>query len=227
MENIQISLSETDSDRQVSHVRVDGVIDTLTASELEEVIDSLLKRHRYRIVIDLAGVDYISSAGWGIFISHIRDVRANNGDIKLSGMVSDVYEIFQLLEFDNILQAFASVDEATRSFPVAESGDGLKKKGSEVTRYRVLTGAVPESDFSPSEDSPLFVGPAGVTGIDVESAVLQMVRRDPFATISEIVFETNRRQADQQVGWWQVFGMLRRHRLLRRRSRFRYAWRRG
>ncbi len=133
MDNIQISLSETDSDRQVSRVRVDGVIDTLTAGELEEVMDSLLKRRRYRIVIDLAGVDYISSAGWGIFISHIKDVRANGGDIKLSGMVSDVYEIFQLLEFDNILQAFSSVDEAARSYPAASTvavggGDGQKKK---------------------------------------------------------------------------------------------------
>lgn len=128
MDNIQISLSETDSDRQVSRVRVDGVIDTLTAGELEEVIDSLLKRQRYRIVVDLAGVDYISSAGWGIFISHIKDVRANGGDIKLSGMVPDVYEIFQLLEFDNILAAFASVDEAARSYPAQVSGDGQKKK---------------------------------------------------------------------------------------------------
>ncbi len=128
MENIQISLSETDSDRQVSRVRVDGVIDTLTAGELEEVIDSLLKRRRYRIVVDLAGVDYISSAGWGIFISHIKDVRANEGDIKLSGMVPDVYEIFQLLEFDNILQAFGSADEAARSYPSMGAGDHQKKK---------------------------------------------------------------------------------------------------
>nr|HID60195.1 STAS domain-containing protein [Desulfobacterales bacterium] len=34
------------------------------------------------IIIDLAGVDYISSAGWGIFISSIREIRANNGDIN-------------------------------------------------------------------------------------------------------------------------------------------------
>jgi anti-sigma B factor antagonist len=227
MENIQISLSETDSDRQVSHVRVDGVIDTLTASELEEVIESLLKRQRYRIVIDLAGVDYISSAGWGIFISHIKDVRANSGDIKLSGMVSDVYEIFQLLEFDNILQAFASVDEALRSFPVATPGDGLKKKGPEVTRLRVVESPSADPEVGPSENSTFFVGPSGVTGVDIQSAVLQMVRKDPFASINEIVFELNRRYADLGLGWWAVFGMLRRHRLLTRHSRFRYAWRRG
>jgi anti-sigma B factor antagonist len=111
MENISISLSESEND-DISEVRVDGVIDTTTAGELEEVIDSLLKRGRCRIVVDLAGVDYISSAGWGIFISHIRDVRARDGDIKLANMVPNVYEIYELLEFDKVLKVFPSIDEA-------------------------------------------------------------------------------------------------------------------
>jgi anti-anti-sigma factor len=58
MENISISLSESNQDK-VSEVRVDGVIDTTTAGELEQVIDSLLKRDRHRVVLDLAGVEYI------------------------------------------------------------------------------------------------------------------------------------------------------------------------
>ena len=128
MENISISLSESSNDREVSEVRVDGVIDTLTASELEEVMSSLLKRNRYRVVIDLAGVDYISSAGWGIFISHIRDVRANGGDIKLANMIPDVYEIFELLEFDNVLQAHGSVDQAISSFGSTGGSPDQKKK---------------------------------------------------------------------------------------------------
>jgi anti-sigma B factor antagonist len=111
----------------VSEVRVDGVIDTLTAGELEDVIDSLLQRGRYRIVFDLAGVDYISSAGWGIFISHIKEVRSAGGDIKLAGMIPNVYEIYQLLEFDNILQACNTVDEARSKFG-APGPEVAKKK---------------------------------------------------------------------------------------------------
>ncbi|HVP06636.1 MAG TPA: STAS domain-containing protein [Candidatus Acidoferrum sp.] len=112
----------------MSEIRVDGVIDTLTAGELEEVIDSLLKRGRFRIIIDLAGVDYISSAGWGIFISHIKEVRLNEGDIKLAGMISNVQEIYQLLEFDNVLQSFPSVDEARTLFDRVSPDGGPKKK---------------------------------------------------------------------------------------------------
>jgi anti-anti-sigma factor len=128
MENINISLSESGQDRSISEIRVDGVIDTLTAGELEEVIESLIKRGRFRIVFDLAGVDYISSAGWGIFISHIKDVRANGGDIKLANMVPNVYEIYQLLEFDNVLQAFTSTDTARDTFGAGAATSTVKKK---------------------------------------------------------------------------------------------------
>ncbi len=126
-ENISISLQDG-SRQEVSEVRVDGVIDTLTASEVEEVIDSLLKRERYKIVIDLAGVDYISSAGWGIFISHIKDVRSSGGDIKLANMISNVYEIYDLLEFDNVLAAYGSVDEARSAFGDESPASEEKKK---------------------------------------------------------------------------------------------------
>ncbi|MDZ4722436.1 MAG: STAS domain-containing protein [candidate division Zixibacteria bacterium] len=128
MNNITISLSESGHSREISEVRVDGVIDTMTASELEEIIDSLLKRSRYKIVIDLAGVDYISSAGWGIFISHIKDVRAHGGDIKLANMIPDVFEIFELLEFDNVLRVCDSVDEAIDQFDAATDPADRKKK---------------------------------------------------------------------------------------------------
>jgi anti-sigma B factor antagonist len=126
-ENMSVSLSEN-AQRRISEVRVDGVIDTITAGDLEEVFESLLKRGRYRIVVDLAGVNYISSAGWGIFISNIRDVRGNDGDIKLANMVSNVYEIYDLLEFDNVLKAYDSIEAARTAFGSdGDSGDEKKK----------------------------------------------------------------------------------------------------
>ena len=129
MDNISISLQEG-GQKEVSEIRVDGVIDTLTAGELEEVLDSLLKRDRFNVIVDLAGVDYISSAGWGIFISHIKEVRANGGDIKLANMISNVYEIYELLEFDNVLTAYVSVDEARDAFQADMPANEKKKSNN-------------------------------------------------------------------------------------------------
>ena len=102
MDDLRISLDTTGSKGEITVIRVDGVIDTMTSSELEKVMNSLLEQERFKIIIDLAGVEYISSAGWGIFISNIRDIKGNRGDIKLARMIPSVYEIYELLEFDGI-----------------------------------------------------------------------------------------------------------------------------
>ena len=127
MDSIAISLKEN-STKDISEIRVDGVIDTLTASELEEVIESLLKRDRFKVIVDLAGVDYISSAGWGIFISHIKDMHENGGDLKLANMIANVSEIYELLEFDNVLQAYASLEDAREGFGDTDFSDKVQKK---------------------------------------------------------------------------------------------------
>ena len=128
MENIKISVFESGHDNDISIVRVDGVIDTLTATQLEEVIEKLLNRSRYQIVLDLAGVDYISSAGWGIFISRIKEIRDHQGDIRLANMVSNVLEIYELLEFDNILTAYDNVNSAKAAFGFSQTDNTSKKK---------------------------------------------------------------------------------------------------
>lgn len=116
MEGIQVSVEKVGSQNDISIIRVGGYIDTTTSSELERALDSLLKAGVYSIIIDLGNVDYISSAGWGIFISEIKGIRERGGDLKLARMIPDVYEVFELLEFHYILKAFDSIEEAVHEF---------------------------------------------------------------------------------------------------------------
>jgi anti-sigma B factor antagonist len=116
MEGIQVSVEKIGPQSDVSVIRVGGYIDTTTSSELERALDSLLKAGVFRIIIDLGNVDYISSAGWGIFISEIKGIRERGGDLKLAKMIPDVYEVFELLEFHYILKAFDTIEDAIRSF---------------------------------------------------------------------------------------------------------------
>lgn len=104
-----------DSD-DVTILKVSGYLDTTTASELETALYGLLKKDRCKIVVDLTGVTYISSAGWGIFIGEIKEIRSRGGDLKLAGMVGDVFEVFQLLEFQTILESYPSSEEAIEAF---------------------------------------------------------------------------------------------------------------
>ncbi len=116
MNDISISFAEAEGNPGISIVIVKGFIDTTTSSELEGSIKKLLQEQRFDIIIDLANVDYISSAGWGIFISEIKKIRENGGDLKLVSMVGDVYEVFELLEFQTILESYDNIEEAVVSF---------------------------------------------------------------------------------------------------------------
>lgn len=225
MENIKISVSESSQDEATSVIRVDGVIDTLTATQLEEVLDRLLKRSRYEIILDLAGVDYISSAGWGIFISRIKEIRQNKGDIKLASMVPNVYEIYELLEFDNILSAYGNVNEARTAFGTGNPAATPKKKAADLRTMTTIEElpfrAEPSSDtdgisrLSRDRDDRGSVSPRGL--------VLKAIRHDPFYTISELKMVLAEKMDNESPGWWGIFKILWKNKLLSRRSRFRYA----
>ena len=124
MEGIQTTIKYTGPGDSIGVIKVGGYIDTTTSSELERSLSSLLKKNQYRIVVDLGDVDYISSAGWGIFISEIKGIKENSGDLKLVRMIPEVYEVFELLEFHYILKAYDTIDDAVDAF-VKESGGSL------------------------------------------------------------------------------------------------------
>ncbi len=128
MNDINITFSKPDENPDISVISVKGYVDTTTSTELEESLKRLLGGGRYDIVIDLGNVNYISSAGWGIFISEIKEIRENGGDLKLAAMIGDVYEVFELLEFQTILESFDTVEEAVGSFgEVSPGGNGNKE----------------------------------------------------------------------------------------------------
>lgn len=89
MEGIQTTVKFAGPGDSVAVIKVGGYIDTTTSSELERTLGSLLKKNQHRIVVDLGDVDYISSAGWGIFISEIKGIKENSGDLKLVRMIPD------------------------------------------------------------------------------------------------------------------------------------------
>lgn len=179
MSDIKISVETStapSSDKEITVVRVDGVIDTMTATELEKVTNSLLSQNRYDIIVDLGGVDYISSAGWGIFISNIREIRLNNGDIKLARMIPNVYEIFELLEFDSILKAFDNIEKAKADFigGSAETYSKVEPKPVAVgTRTKPAAKAETEKSKKPSismGDTPAIRTESAKEGVDEKSA---------------------------------------------------------
>lgn len=131
MRGIDVIVEEAGPQGEIAVVRVTGYVDTTTSHELEKKINAILERRVYNIVVDLSGVDYLSSAGWGIFIGEIREMREQGGDLKLAGMSPDVYEVFELLEFQNILESYNTAAEAVGRFEAEIPGPGETRRVAE------------------------------------------------------------------------------------------------
>ncbi len=100
----------------ISVIRISGYLDVITAGELEHAIDDLQKVGNYNIIVDMQHVEYISSMGWGIFLSKINEIRSNGGDLKLTQLCPEVYEVFHVLEFHWFLNCYDTLEEAAADF---------------------------------------------------------------------------------------------------------------
>ena len=65
-----------------------------------------------KLVLDLAGVDYISSAGLRCFMLAEKQAKAQGGTIVVAAMQPVVKEIFEISRFTLVFATFATVREA-------------------------------------------------------------------------------------------------------------------
>jgi len=116
MPDIQVDVKYAGNDNDIAIISAKGFIDTTTAPDLEKKLEEQLALNKYKIIVDLKNIDYVSSAGWGVFVSEIREIRENNGDLVLINMSSDVYDVYELMEFSSILKSFDNVEDAIVNF---------------------------------------------------------------------------------------------------------------
>jgi anti-sigma B factor antagonist len=100
-----------------------GELDAHTASELEAAFQKCLTEGHTRIVVHGAQLQYISSAGLGVFMAYIEDVRERDGDIKIAALTPRVFNVFDLLGFPVLFDITASEEEALAKFASGAPGD--------------------------------------------------------------------------------------------------------
>jgi len=100
----------------VSVIDLKGYLDAHTAPDLENAFQKLLTDKKFNIVVNCKDLTYISSAGLGVFMAFIEDVRKNRGDIKLTNMSPKVYNVFDLLGFPILYEIYKDEQEAIVRF---------------------------------------------------------------------------------------------------------------
>ncbi len=102
---------------------LEGYLDAHTAPQFERAIETEFSAGHTKLIADCAKLDYISSAGLGVFMSFIEDIRTAGGDIKLCAIVPKVYQVFDVLGFPELFDIVDTVPSAIQRFQ-----DGVRKE---------------------------------------------------------------------------------------------------
>lgn len=93
-------------------LEVTGRMDALTSQGFEDECARCLEAGDTRIVADLSGLAYISSAGLRSILSAAKKLKAAGGDLAFCGLTGIVAEVFAVSGFAKLLPLYATRDEA-------------------------------------------------------------------------------------------------------------------
>ncbi|MDI6733822.1 MAG: STAS domain-containing protein [Planctomycetota bacterium] len=116
-----ITKSSPDGSKYCTLLRVHGSIDISTHQLFENVLSELLEQNSTRLIINLAGLKYISSSGMGLLIKYYKKYLESDGNIKLSTIPPHIEKALDLIGMNNVLEILKSDKEALSSFRDNES----------------------------------------------------------------------------------------------------------
>jgi anti-sigma B factor antagonist len=107
---------------RVDLLTVKGRMDAASAPQLKQAIDGLFDENRYRIVLDLADLEYIASPGLRVLIEARKRARdrkltdLEGGDVRIANLPPRIKEVFDLTGFTSLFEIFDDTVEAVGSF---------------------------------------------------------------------------------------------------------------
>ena len=103
--------------KRVDIVELYGRVDSNSAAQLEETFKSITAEKRFRIVVDMNNLEYISSRGLRALITTLKEARRwNRGDLRLCNMPARIKEVFDLAGLTPLFKAFDNLVDAVGSF---------------------------------------------------------------------------------------------------------------
>lgn len=108
--NIQVSTQPN-----VAVIEVAGRIDSNNANQFGDALNNVIAQNHNQLVLDLAGVDYMSSAGLREIVAAAKKLQGK-GELRLAQPSERVREVLEMTGLDSVFQIFSSQAEAVNSF---------------------------------------------------------------------------------------------------------------
>lgn len=98
-------------------VYLEGRLDVSVANEVEEGLAELIDSGDHKqVVLNMEGIDYMSSSGFRACISTLRKLNAKEGSLKMCNIKPAVKRIFDVIELTSLFDIYSSEEEALASF---------------------------------------------------------------------------------------------------------------
>ena len=88
----------------------------LVTEDVKKDITSLYAKSGTKLALNLDGIKYIDSTGFGVFLSALKTARNTAGHSKIYNVKPDVYDLFRLLQLHNVFDIYDNLDECLNSF---------------------------------------------------------------------------------------------------------------
>jgi anti-sigma B factor antagonist len=91
-------------------------INALITDEIRESISKVFDNSNSNVVIDLSGVHYIDSSGFGCFLSIMKAARNNYGTLKFAKPEPAIMDLFHTLHLHTVFQIYDDMESCLSSF---------------------------------------------------------------------------------------------------------------
>ena len=91
-------------------------INALIVDEIRESILKVFENSNMKVIIDLKGVEYVDSSGFGCFLAAMRAARNNYSVLKFANPEPGVNALFEVLNLHTVFQIYPDIDTCMRSF---------------------------------------------------------------------------------------------------------------
>ena len=93
-------------------IQIEGDIDASSSIQLDASLSEQVNSAHKLIMIDCGGLQYISSAGLGVFMSYIEEFKATDQQFVLFGLSDKVKNVFDMLGLDQLMKIVDTKEEA-------------------------------------------------------------------------------------------------------------------
>jgi len=99
----------------VTVVEIEGRFDAVSAPQIKSELHSLIEDGNIRLVLDLAKMDFVDSAGLGVLVSCLRRAAAEGGDLRLAQVPPFCRSIFELTRLTRVFDVSQSTEDAVKA----------------------------------------------------------------------------------------------------------------